>query len=161
MMQNNMHFLRNFVRQKSTYYNRHKANKDILIDIQGDLLYGIHPIKLAIQAKRRTIHQIFYNKYSEKAVEVAQSAEAQNAAVKTRQISRANLDELTRLAFKYKDHHVHQGLTNNRSKNMGRAICLIFIRSGNDQTTIDSRDKIKLLTHVHLFLCTTFFKSNF
>eukprot|EP00088_Acartia_fossae_P067237 TRINITY_DN8382_c0_g1_i7.p1 TRINITY_DN8382_c0_g1~~TRINITY_DN8382_c0_g1_i7.p1 ORF type:complete len:313 (-),score=35.80 TRINITY_DN8382_c0_g1_i7:318-1256(-) len=116
MLQNNIKFLRNFVRQKSSYYNRHNAKKDILIEVQGDLLYGIHPVKLAIKAKRRTIHKIFYNKYSEKAVELAESAVAQNAAVKMQQISRANLDELTRLAFRYKDHHVHQGIVADVSK---------------------------------------------
>jgi len=88
------------------YYNSHK--KDLIIEIQGELLYGIHPIRMAIQAKKRTVHKIYYNKGSDKAVLIANHAKSNN--IPTQTISRFNLDELTRKAFKYKDHHVHQGI---------------------------------------------------
>jgi len=79
-----------------------------LIETQGDLLYGIHPVYMALAAKRRTVHRIYFNKGSEKASKIAHYAGT--LGIPCQRLSRPNLDDLTRQSFKYKDHHVHQGI---------------------------------------------------
>ncbi len=95
-----------FVRNKS--FQHFKKKKELIVCIEGELLYGIHPIRLALQANKRTIHKIFYNRNSEKPSQLAEYAQAQN--IETQMMSRFDLDELTRQSYKYKDHHVHQGI---------------------------------------------------
>jgi len=93
---------------KSMSRNLYTKRKEILIELQGELLYGLHPIRMALKSNNRTVHKIFYNRGSEKAVDVAEYAKKHN--IETHQLSRGHLDELTRTVFKYKDHHVHQGV---------------------------------------------------
>lgn len=81
--------------------------KDVLIELQGDVLYGIQPVSAAIRAGRRQIHRIFYNKGSARAEELVAGVQHQ---IECKYLSRYYLDNLTRLASRYKDHHVHQGL---------------------------------------------------
>jgi len=91
-----------WVRQKST------RNRDTLISLQGDLLYGIHPVSMALRAGRRDIYKIYYNKGSSKAEKVAQLGKS--LQIPTEATNRYVLDEMTRQTSRYKDHHVHQGL---------------------------------------------------
>ncbi|XP_023346368.1 uncharacterized protein LOC111715293 [Eurytemora carolleeae] len=93
------------LRHKSTYSSNRR--KDLLLEIKGDLIYGVHPVYLALRAEKRTFNKIFYNRGSSKAVELAEMAEKRN--IPAVQLSRDNLDELTRKVSRYKDHHVHQG----------------------------------------------------
>ena len=95
-----------FTRNKSNQH--YKKKKELIVEIKGELLYGVHPVRLALQAQKRTINKIFYNKYSEKPSQLAEYA--QTKKIETQMISRYDLDELTRQSYKYKDHHVHQGI---------------------------------------------------
>lgn len=89
-------------------------SKDLLIELKGDLIHGLYPVHLALQRKRRTIHKIFYNKWSSNAEKVALLAAKQN--IPCQQLSRASLDSMTKQMSRYKQHHVHQGLAADVSK---------------------------------------------
>ena len=71
---------------KSASRNLYTKRKEILIELQGELLYGLHPIRMALKANNRTVHKIFYNRGSEKAVDVAEFAKKHN--IETHQLSR-------------------------------------------------------------------------
>ena len=84
---------------------KHKNRREEFISFSGDLLYGINPVSLALKAGRRTVHRIFYNPGSPRAVQVAKAAE-----VETMELKREALDSICRQVDRYKEHHVHQGL---------------------------------------------------
>lgn len=86
---------------------RHRSSKkDVYLSLRGDLLYGILPVTLAIQAGRRTIHRLYCNPGSRRAVEAAALVQG----VEVVEMDREALDGICRQVDKYKEHHVHQGL---------------------------------------------------
>ena len=84
---------------------KHKHRREEYISFSGDLLYGIQPVSLALKAGRRTVHRIFYNPGSPRAVQLAKAAE-----VDTMELKRDALDSMCRQVDRYKEHHVHQGI---------------------------------------------------
>ena len=87
---------------------KHKSrNKEEHISFSGDLLYGIQPVSLALKAGRRTVHRIFFNPGSPRAVQVAKAAATE---VETTELKRDALDSMCRQVDRYKEHHVHQGI---------------------------------------------------
>lgn len=87
--------------------HRHRSRrKELYLSLTGDLLYGILPVTLAIQAGRRTIHRVYCNPGSRRAVEAASRLQG----VEVVEMDREALDGICRQVDKYKEHHVHQGL---------------------------------------------------
>jgi len=84
------------------------------ISLQGEILYGVHPVHMALAARRRTVHCLYYNKSSGKTEEVVKICEEQG--IPYRHLDRQALTDMCRQADKYKEHHVHQGLVLDVSK---------------------------------------------
>ena len=84
---------------------KHRGRKEEFLSFSGDLLYGIQPVSLALKAGRRTVHRIYYNPGSQRAVQVARAA-----GVETVEMRREALDSICRQVDRYKEHHVHQGI---------------------------------------------------
>jgi len=85
-----------------------KRQKDIYVEIQGDLIHGIQPVTMAIQAGRRDIFGVFYNERSSRTETIVQLCETKG--IKCQKMSAFNLDDLLTKSSKYKEHTVHQGL---------------------------------------------------
>ena len=47
-----------------------KVKKPLYISLQGEVLYGAHPVQMALSARRRTIHCLYYNPDSDRAEQV-------------------------------------------------------------------------------------------
>ena len=86
--------------------SKHRYKKEEYISFSGDLLYGIQPVSLALKAKRRTVHRIYYNPGSARAVEIAKVAQGVDIV----ELKREALDSVCRQVDRYNEHHVHQGI---------------------------------------------------
>jgi len=93
---------------------KRKATKPVYISLQGEILYGTYPVHMALSARRRTVHCLYYNKGSEKTEEVVRICKEQG--ITYRHLDRQALTDMCRQADKYKEHHVHQGLVMDVSK---------------------------------------------
>lgn len=86
-----------------------KRQKDIYVEIKGDLIHGIQPVSLAIDAGRRDIFGVFYNERSSRTETIIQLCESKG--IKCQKMSTFNLDSLLEQSSRYKGTNtVHQGL---------------------------------------------------
>jgi len=95
-------------------HRHYKRSVPIYIDLKGELLYGVHPVKYALNSHLRTVHCLYYNQTSSKIEHVVRVAEAKGISVK--QLGNQALADLCRRVDRYKEHHVHQGLVADVSK---------------------------------------------
>merc|ERR1719419_239732 len=95
-------------------HRHYKRSVPIYIDLKGELLYGVHPVKYALNSHLRTVHCLYYNQTSSKIEHVVRIAEAKGIIVK--QLGNQALTDLCRRVDRYKEHHVHQGLLADVSK---------------------------------------------
>jgi len=85
-----------------------KRRKDIFVEIKGDLIYGIQPVTLAVQAGRREVYSIFYNERSSRNEKIRQIC--QSKGIQCQQMTAFQLDSLLVQSSRYKEHTVHQGI---------------------------------------------------
>ena len=118
---------------------RRKKTTEHCIELQGEILYGIQPVKLCLLANRRcksllfttrhvlfrTVHCLYYNPGSVKAAAIAD--EGRGRGVACEELSRPGLDSLCRQVDRYKEHHVHQGIVADVSRL--RHVLLLFVKS--------------------------------
>jgi len=91
-----------------------QTSKTGYISLQGEILYGVHPVSMALAAMRRTVHCLYYNKASEKAEQVVKLCKEKG--IPFRHLDTQALTDLCRQADKYKERHVHQGVVLDVSK---------------------------------------------
>ena len=91
-----------------------KVKKPLYISLQGEVLYGAHPVQMALSARRRTIHCLYYNPDSDRAEQVVDLCKDQG--VPCMKMDRQALTDICRQADRYKEHHVHQGMVADVSK---------------------------------------------
>ena len=91
-----------------------KVKKPLYISLQGEVLYGAHPVQMALSARRRTIHCLYYNPDSDRAEQVLDLFK--DKGVPCMKMDRQALTDICSQADRYKEHHVHQGMVADVSK---------------------------------------------
>merc|ERR1719187_1374267 len=79
-------------RQFSSHYKNTRKKVEFLELEGGEVLYGIQPVKLCLRAERRTVHCLYYNPGSERAVALAQ--EGRQKGIKVVELDRAGLETI-------------------------------------------------------------------
>ena len=95
-------------RQLSSNYKNRGKRVDFLELEGGEVLYGIQPVKLCLRAARRTVHCLYYNPGSQRAVALAE--EGRERGLKVVEVDRRGLGTICQQVDRYKEHHVHQGV---------------------------------------------------
>ena len=74
--------------------------------VEGEILYGIYPVLLALKSEKRSVMELYYNKNSERTQKVVELAQSKN--ITTTSISPRELSSLARNSTN--ESNVHQGI---------------------------------------------------
>ena len=74
----------------------------------GELLFGVTPITMCLEARRRSVHCLYFNPASERAVKLARAGERDG--IRSMEMSRSGLDAMCQHVDRYKGRYVHQGI---------------------------------------------------
>ena len=86
---------------------RHKSEKTVdLVRVEGEILYGVNPVQMALQAGKRKFHRIYFNEASKRTSEIVQSGKQRG--VRCVKVDRQVLNQLARHSSK--EVGVHQGV---------------------------------------------------
>ena len=72
-----------------------KKRRTILVSIKGEILYGSHPVLLALEASKRTFHCVYYLPTSSRIHEIIDICNSRG--IDTREVKRTLLNQLTRV----------------------------------------------------------------
>jgi hypothetical protein len=84
---------------------RSKRDEDVAV-VQGEILFGIYPVTMALKAGRRKFHRVYFCPGSDRSHDVVKLAESSGVA--TTSVSFASLDSLAWRSDKTRG--VHQGV---------------------------------------------------
>jgi len=97
----------NFPPKEIQNSRRRKNEKTVdLVRVEGEILYGINPIQMALQAGKRKFHRIYFNESSKRTAGIVDSGKLHG--VRCVRVDRQVLNQLARHSSK--EVGVHQGV---------------------------------------------------
>ena len=94
--------------EESPNVEKRGKNKRIVefVQVQGEVLYGINSVLLALEAEQRTFHKIYYNEQSKRTQKIVEIAKFRG--IPCQKVERYNLNRLAKHSDK--EVGVHQGV---------------------------------------------------
>ena len=71
---------------------KRNSKKPVYLSLTGEVLYGIQPVQLALSARRRTVHCLYYNPGSVRTQKLVQVC--QERGVVCKEVDRAGLTDI-------------------------------------------------------------------
>ena len=91
---------------KNENYRKKINAKRLPVHVNGEVLYGIYPVLLALKSDKRKFHHIYYNDNSIRTKELVELATSKGVSAKA--VNREFLNELSKNSTK--EWNVHQGV---------------------------------------------------